>query len=243
MGTHRVTRVAAIAAAALALLAGGMPPAKAQTITLDAIDSGLYDNNGRRNDVSQNYVVGQVFAFGAGPARQLNNYFVFDLSSITQPIASAELRLLNPSSPPAPGPGYNSPDPFEIYTLFDVSTPASTLLAGSNGRPDIFADLGSGVPYGSQVVSAASNGQIVTIGLNAAGVSALSSASGLFAVGGSLTTIRPGDITQTVFSGGGAPHQRQLVVTLIPEPGTLALLGTGTLTLLGCGWRRRTRAA
>ncbi len=99
MGTHRVTRAAAIAAAALALLAGGMPPAKAQTITLDAIDSGWYDNNGRRNDVSQNYVVGQVFAFGAGPARQSNNYFVFDLSSITLPIASAELRLFNPGAP------------------------------------------------------------------------------------------------------------------------------------------------
>ncbi len=29
----------------------------------------------------------------------------------------------------------------------------------------------------------------------------------------------------------------------IPEPSTLALFGTGTLTLLGCGWRRRGRTA
>lgn len=34
------THVAALGMAALALLAGGMPPAKAQTITLDAEDSG-----------------------------------------------------------------------------------------------------------------------------------------------------------------------------------------------------------
>ncbi len=34
-----------------------------------------------------------------------------------------------------------------------------------------------------------------------------------------------------------------LVVTLIPEPGTLSLLGTGALGLLGCGWRRQRRAA
>ena len=232
------THVAALGMAALALLAGGMQPAKAQTITLNAVDSGWYDEFGRHTPANQNYLAGRSFVFGIGGTLVFNNFFVFDLPAFAQPIASAELRIFNPTN------GYFSLDPTEIYTLFDVSTPISALVAGGTGRTDIFADLGSGVPYGSQVVSAEDNGRIVTIGLNAAGVTALSGASGLFALGGTLTTLSPGGpLIERVFGFTSEASQRQLVVTLIPEPGTLALFSTSALGLLGCGWRRRRQAA
>jgi probable HAF family extracellular repeat protein len=50
----------------------------------------------------------------------------------------------------------------------------------------------------------------------------------------------------TLIAGNGLHNgQRRgfIVQQVIPEPSTLALFGTGTLTLLGCGWRRRRRAA
>jgi hypothetical protein len=237
MGAYLLTRAAAVGMAALALLAGSVQRAEAQTITLDAADSGWYNSIGTHSPENPNYLTGRSAA-----GLIYNNFFVFDLSSITLPIASAELQLFNPASPPAPG--YSSPDPREIYTPFDVSTAIPTLVAEGRERTDIFADLGSGVPYGSQVVSAEDNGRVVTIGLNPSGVADLNRAvGGLFAVGGTLTTLRPGGTqNELVFAAThvGAPT-RQLVVTLIPEPGTLTLLGTGALGLLGCG-RRRKRA-
>ena len=86
------TQVAALGMAALALLAGSMRPAEAQTITLDAVDSGWYNSTGVHDPSNTNYIVG-ITAIAL-----YRNFFVFDLSSIPLPIMSAELRLSNPSS-------------------------------------------------------------------------------------------------------------------------------------------------
>ncbi len=233
------THVAALGMAALALLAGGMPPAKAQTITLDAEDPAGYDDTGFHEPTNQNYLTGR-FVRSGGQVVVEHNFFVFDSPVFALPIASVELRLFNPAT------GFASPDPTEIHTLRRVHA-HSRLACRGHWAHRYLRGPGSGrAGYRSQVVSAANNNSLVTIGLNPSGVTALSNATGgLFALGGAITTLRPGSTAnEHLFSATNfGTETRQLVVTLIPEPGTLTLLGTGTLTLLGCGWRRRRRAA
>ncbi len=169
-------------------------------------------------------------------ARVFRNFFVFNLAGYTDPnpIGAAELRLFNPPN------GYTSPNPTETYSLFDVTTPIPTLVATNTGRTDIFADLGSGLSYGSRVVSAADNNRIVSVTLNAAAVAALNAnRGGLFALGGALTTLGPPGNEFVFGSSGLSIDVRQLVLTPVPEPATLMLLGTGVPVLLGYAWRRR----
>src|SRR5262249_26017955 len=77
--------------------------------------------------------------------------------------------------------------------------------------------LGTGTSYGSQTVSAADNGKIVSIAMNAAGGAALNAAEGSqFGVGGALTAIS-GTADQNIFGHSSfgpnvANHVRQLVL-------------------------------
>ena len=173
------------------------------TLTLNWIDSGWWDSTGFHDSTNPNYLAG--LAEGV----QYRNFTVFDLSAVSQPISAATLNLFNPE--------YVSPDPTETYTLFDVSTPISMLTTSSSGRTDIFNDLGTGTSYGFQTVSNSDDGQIVSVPLNAAGLSALNDAEGgLAALGGALTTIS-GPSDQVVFAYSGNPTDvRQLVLQLGP---------------------------
>ena len=66
---------------------------QAATITLDAVDNGQYQNNGSHIPTNPNYV---AIADNLGTA--FRNFFVFDLSGVSDPIIGATLRLYNPSS-------------------------------------------------------------------------------------------------------------------------------------------------
>ena len=122
------------------------------------------------------------------------------------------MKLFNPAN------GYSSTDSTETYNLRDVSTPLATLRASGSGLGSaIFDDLGTGTLYGQANISSTSNNSIVSIPLTS--VSAVNaSIGGMFALGGSLSTIDPFQ-GQTVFTGSGLPqHTRQLVLTLFsPE--------------------------
>ncbi len=173
------------------------------TLTLNWTDSGWWNSTGSHDAGNKNYVSGQI------SGNQYHDYFVFDLSGVNQAITGATLQLTNP-----PG-GYSSPDPTETYSLFDVSTPVAALRDSGSGQTGIFSDLGSGVSFGSQTVSAANNNSTVSVALNAAGVAALNAArGGLAAVGGAVTTLS-GQADQFVFGFTGPSNDtRQLVLNL-----------------------------
>jgi hypothetical protein len=176
--------------------------AVAQPIALRASAGGLWDSTGSHNAASSSYEVGQV------PPLQERNFFVFDLSGQTLPIVSASLNLTD-----VPG-GYHSSLASDTYGLFDVSTPVAALAASGTGQTGIFNDLGSGVSYGSQTITMANDGTVISTPLNAAGIAAFnSSRGGLFAVGGALTSIS-GSSTQVLFGSSGNPTDTmQLLIT------------------------------
>ena len=219
------------------VLGGGL--SHAATITLNFVDSGWWENTGFHIPSIQNYIAGESFRPFAG-FRTFRNFFVFDLSGVTDPIVGATLRLFNPAG------GFASLDPTETYTLFDVSTPIASLTAGGAGMVSIHTDLGSGTQYGSQIVSAADNGAIVNISLNGNALTALNGASGLFAIGGAVTTlVSPLDLELIFGITGSSTDVRHLVVEtlpgpspgVIPEPSTVLLLGSGLAGLFA--WRMR----
>ncbi len=207
-------------------------PCHATTITLDAVDSGFYFAEGRHNPSIENYLTG---IFG----QEHRSFLLFDLSSLNGQIQSATLRLFNPEVSQFQH-GYVSPDPTETLNIYDVTTSA-TAIVGNTAGVGGFDDLGSGVLYGSRVVSAADNGFIVEIVLNSAALAELNSATGLFLFGGALGTLS-GTEDQHVFGFSMASfvsdHTRELVLDVqsVPEPSLLVALALG---VLGLAWRER----
>jgi len=179
--------------------------ASAANLVLDATYSGWWNATGLHDSTNSNYIAGH-----SSSGNHLRNFFVFDLGTVSPSILSAQLRVANPPN------GFNSVDPTETYTSFDVATPLSTLVASGAGQTAIFDDLGTGTPLGSQTVSVADNGQTVTIDLNADGVSYLNAARGSqVALGGAITTLS-GTSVQSVFAYSGSGYSRKLSLSLTP---------------------------
>ena len=200
-GIHLSFATAEDIGSAHTVLGGFATSAAAGTVTLNAVDSGFWDSLGNHAAGFESYAVGQTF-----PGDVLNDYFVFDLSGISQEITSAQLTLSNPF-------GYNSPDPSETINFSDVSTPVSVLEASGPDQFGIFNDLGSGTSFGTQTVTPGTDPVVTT--LNADGIRALTAGLGAqFAIGGSLTTISGPD-PQLIFGSSGTPDDvRQLTLTL-----------------------------
>jgi hypothetical protein len=170
-------------------------------VTLTATDSGWWDSTGYNTTSNKNYITGECASNG------YNSFYVFSLAGITQPIAAAQIEIYNPAG------GYSSANSSETLGFFDVSTPIATLEAGGSGETAIYNDLGTGVSYGTNTVSAADDSLTVSTGLNSAAISALNAAEGTqFAIGGSLPLVT-GTVNRFIFgnSGGNTP---QLALTL-----------------------------
>jgi hypothetical protein len=207
------------------------PLVSAQTAVIPFTDRGWYPPTGLHDPFILNYIVGDWrTSFGNNDSR---NFFVFDLSTVTQPIATAKLALFVPGPSP---PGFFSGDGSENYELHDVSTPIATLLNGTGGVA-AHTDLGSGVVYGSRTMTAADMGSVVEISLNAAAISALDAATGLIGFGGSITTLDGLANDEYVFgwTNGWLTNQietTQLRLTLVPEPSSVVLCLAATFATL-----------
>lgn len=136
-------------------------------------DSGWYDSNFSHNAGNKNYIVGTCCG-----KENFNNYFTFDLSSVTGTVLSASLKLQSYS--------VNSN---LTYQLFDVLSPLSTVKS-SGTNSSVYYDLMSGANFGSYAFNTGMNNTFQNIQLNATGISALNNAvGGDFAIGGTVAAV------------------------------------------------------
>jgi len=198
-----------ITAIALTILTLSSLPTSAQLVFLEAVDSGFYSSGGDHSPGVTNYLAGDTTSAAVAEKR---NFFVFDLSGLSGTVAHAALQIYNPGDPPDLGNGYNSPDPYETYSVREVTTDITTLTAGGSGLVSVFDDLGDGTVFGVVDIDATTNGTSVLISLNHNGENAVNAAiGGQLAFGGSLTTLE-GNPIQTVFAfSTGSMRQRLLL--------------------------------
>jgi len=138
------------------------------------------------------------------------NFAVFDLTSLSSPVSSANLEYFLPSG------GYDSSDLTEDFVIHDFPGNPSSLSYGGFGD---FLDLSSGVLLGSTTVDQSDEGTFVSVQLNSDGISEINSnAGGLVAFGGSGAAFTPG---QSLGFGGLGSNSVSLTVTptAVPEPG------------------------
>ena len=217
--------------------------ASAAFVTIfNAVDSGQYNNIGGHNPSNENYLAG----YRADNNTTHNNFFVFDLSAITSEVIAAEIRLDTGSI------RYLFPGPSHTYDLFDVSTPLSQLVSGDfSVGVNTYNDLGSGNQYGSAVFTQAEDGfggGTKTITLNNTFLQSINASSGLFAMGGSVTTLSPqSGISHLLFGGTGSADIRELVlttiepITTVPLPAAAWLFGSAMLGLFGVARRKKAK--
>jgi len=195
------------------VMAGSAGSVKADL--LNAVNRGWYESDGTTETgfllsgiPNNSYIAGRACHFDDVSGALLghfefNNFFVFDLTGRTTPVTAASLKLYIPlDALSGPGAiGYQSPFPSDVYALFDVSTPLST-LQGSVNSTSAFADLGSGISYGSRTVTGPDIATQITIDLNAAGLAAVNAnLGGFFVVGGAVTSLdRTQSMDQIVFA-------------------------------------------
>ncbi len=208
--------------------------ASAATITLSSTDFGFARPAG--TITSGNHAIGWY----GGENVEIRQYLVFNRSSINGTITAATLRLQSSDS------SYLSPSPTETWQLFDVTTPVATLLAGSGGA-SAFDDLGTGTSLASRTVGGSTNNTVLMLDLDANGLSYLNTQSGVFAIGGALTSLNKANgITEAMFNSSNSPSfTRELFITYtpasepaVPEPSTCLLFAAGLFTLVAT--RKRT---
>jgi hypothetical protein len=192
-----------------------------------SLNQGWWSNDLANRDSNDNYYVGHSTFTGADH----RDFFTFDLSGLPAgEVVAATLQLRRYAS-------NSGNEAIETLELFDVSTDAATLNKNDSINPAIFADLGSGTSYGSfDLPGAADDRVVLELALNVAALADIASAAGgFFSIGGVLIS-DDGDDAVFVASGGSP---QQLIIEVVPEPGTGVLLAIG---LLGLVRARRARA-
>ena len=200
------------------------------TVTLEHIGRGAFnsrfvvENTGAPwKVISGSYQIRHIGSSDNQSAPASRDYFSFSLNGVQGTVATAELHITHP------GNSYDSADPTETITLYDISTPTVDLETPDEKGDisvleGIFHDIGSGNEYGSFVADASSDDTVEIVSLNATALADIQTAisNGTdWAIGGSLTS--PADTLtfgtfERVFRGsdasGGTPQPAaKLVLT------------------------------
>jgi hypothetical protein len=143
---------------------------------------------------------------GVTGAGTLRSFFVFDVSSVANPVAEAAVRLELAD--------YNSNAVPEIFQIWDVSATAAQLAADTSGQAgiDIYNDLGAGTFYGAFAPTPSDGALVLDIRLNQAAIDDVNAArtgSGNFIIGLRLKSPGTGHL---LFSEAGEARVHQLVL-------------------------------
>lgn len=235
MGWGNAMRNSAIALAVLVttVLSGILTSERSEAAPLLAVDQGWYDQGGAHNPDRIDILTINH------PGSELRSFVLFDLTSLTEAITSAELTFFASN-------GQAAETATNTLSFYDVTTPASALTNESLVDGYIFDDLGDGTLYGSTTQSVVSGEAMpgFSVSLNAVAVAALEAArlgSGFFAVG----IVLSGPENLLFVNSGSWPSldpAASLAVNnsaAVPVPAAFPLLG-GAMSLLGLfAWRRK----
>jgi hypothetical protein len=162
------------------------------------------------------------------------NKTVFEVSEFTAPnaIIVAWMNVPGPGAPTGSSPDYES-GPIISNGVFPMRFTGDVYLNGALFEQDAFG-LEQQAPTG------------LTPPIDVQGYSHFpyfAAENSAFAPPGLTDLTGSYEYRWQVRDAGGNGWDISARFQVIPEPGTMTLLGTGTLVLLGCGWRRRRRAA
>jgi hypothetical protein len=247
--THRLLVLASLVLA----FAGADRTARAVELVFTTSDTEIFpdtDNQGWYTASGEHVAQNDNYLVGHNGADAFRNFFIFDLGDLDLGgglfVESAVLEIQRYSA------GAATEDYVFQYGLFDVTTAAATLMADHPGPfPNgegvtIFGDLGTGASYGGIAVDpdVGASGDLLAFDLNAAAIADLTGAAGgFFGIGGAITNI---EMNATIHGGSGGevaapppfvrdPGIQRLVLQVVPEPATAALLAAG---LIGLAARR-----